>query len=54
MASLVTCLLELEVEDMVGAELVRRFRQRELERAKREGGNELLVGCCVLAGGEDF
>lgn len=38
MASLVTCLLELEVEDMVGAELVRRFRQRERERAEREGG----------------
>ncbi|HCL3451294.1 TPA: hypothetical protein N2A62_006140, partial [Pseudomonas aeruginosa] len=29
MASLVNCGLELEVEDMVGAEFVKRFRQRE-------------------------
>lgn len=37
MASLVNCGLELEVEDMVGAEFVKRFRQRERERAKGEG-----------------
>lgn len=37
MASLVNCGLELEVNDIVGAEFVERFRQRERERAKGEG-----------------
>ncbi|MBJ9976930.1 hypothetical protein IAE35_10635, partial [Pseudomonas sp. S75] len=37
MASLVSCGLELEVDEIVGAEFVKRYRQRERERARREG-----------------
>ncbi|WJN48613.1 hypothetical protein [Pseudomonas asiatica] len=37
MASLVNCGLKLEVDDMVGAEFVKRFRQRERERERAKG-----------------